>query len=310
MKKLFIGGVMLLTLSMCGTVFAEGLRESEAPSSDTASKPKAGAVSENVFSYTVGDFEVSLLIENSSQGNPSILIGTDEDMLKKYLPGGTYATATSAFLVKTPEHTILVDTGLGINLLRNMQSLGVASEDVDAVLLTHMHGDHIGGLQRGGKPLFPNATVCLAEQEKDFWSNAENVKAALEPYGERVTTFIPVNLDGYSTAGDPSPQLLPGITTIAAFGHTPGHTAYMISSNDEKLLIWGDIVHAMEIQIPVPDVSITYDTDPVMAAATRKTILEYVTANKIPVAGMHLVYPAIGTITKVSEGSFGFNPVE
>ncbi len=307
MKKWIAGGVMLLTLSMYGTVFAKGASESEAPSS---SKPKTEAVSENVFTYNVGDFEVSLLVENSSQGSPSILIGTDEDMLKKYLPDGTYATATSAFLVKTPEHTILVDTGLGLNLLRNMQSLGVAAEDVDAVLLTHMHGDHIGGLQRGGKPLFPNATVYLAEQEKDFWSNAENVKAALEPYGERVTTFIPVNLDGNSTAGDSSPQIFPGITTIAAFGHTPGHTAYMISSNNEKLLIWGDIVHAMEIQIPVPDVSITYDTDPVMAAAIRKTILEYVTVNKIPVAGMHLVYPAIGTITKVSEGSFRFNPVE
>jgi glyoxylase-like metal-dependent hydrolase (beta-lactamase superfamily II) len=284
---------MLFALSMYGTVFAAGT---------------------NVFTYTVGDCEVSVLVENSSRSNTSRLIGADEATLKKYLPDGTYATATNAFLVKTPKQIILVDTGFGTNLFQNMQTLGVTPDAVDAVLMTHMHGDHIGGLQRDGKPLFPKADVYLAEQELRFWSNAENVKAALAPYGERVKTFAP------ATIGAVSQELLPAITAIAAFGHTPGHTVYTVGSKGKSLLIWGDLVHAMEIQIPVPEVSINFDTDPVMAAATRKTILEYVAANGIPVAGMHLVYPGIGTIKEVSGGSdslqsgsmksFHFTPAE
>jgi glyoxylase-like metal-dependent hydrolase (beta-lactamase superfamily II) len=302
---------------MYGTVFAGGRKESKVPPSGAVSKPKTQAVSENVFTYTVGDYEVSLLVENRSQGNPSILIGADEEMLKKYLPNGTYATEVNTFLIRTPELNILVDTGFGATLFQNMQTLGVKPEEVDAVLLTHMHGDHIGGLQRDGKPLFPGAAVYLSEQEKAYWIDTDpatvpeqqqrsfiSARAALEPYGESVVVFTP------GTTGASSGELFPGITAIAAFGHTPGHTAYMVNSGGERLLIWGDLVHAMEIQIPVPDVSISFDTDPVMAAASRKAILEYVSANRIPVAGMHLVYPAIGTIAAVSEGSYQFTPAE
>jgi glyoxylase-like metal-dependent hydrolase (beta-lactamase superfamily II) len=110
-----------------------------------------------------------------------------------------------------------------------------------------------------------------------------------------VETFRPGELG--ATIAD----LLPGIKAIAAFGHTPGHTAFMLESEGKKLLIWGDLMHAQLIQFPVPDQSVSYDTDPVAAAAIRRRILAYAALNNIPIAGMHLVYPAIGTVT--AEGS-------
>jgi glyoxylase-like metal-dependent hydrolase (beta-lactamase superfamily II) len=200
-----------------------------------------------------------------------------------------------------------VDTGFGRALFDSMKTLGVEPAQVDAVLLTHMHGDHIGGLQRDGKARFPKATVYLARQEKDFWIKpgvpfslnappaGTSAAAALAPYGSRVETFRPGEL------GAAIAELLPGITAIAAFGHTPGHTAFMVESDGKKLLIWGDLMHAELIQFPVPDQSVSYDTDPIAAAAIRRRILAYAAQNKIPIAGMHLVYPAIGTVT--AEGS-------
>jgi glyoxylase-like metal-dependent hydrolase (beta-lactamase superfamily II) len=120
--------------------------------------------------------------------------------------------------------------------------------------------------------------------------------AALAAYPGRVETFRP------GAIGTRISELLPGISPIAAFGHTPGHTLFMVESAGRKLLIWGDLMHAEAIQFPRPDISVTYDTDPAMAAASRKKVLEYVTANNIPIAGMHLVYPAVGRVSADGNG--------
>jgi glyoxylase-like metal-dependent hydrolase (beta-lactamase superfamily II) len=111
-----------------------------------------------------------------------------------------------------------------------------------------------------------------------------------------VETFRPGELGATIT------DLLPGIKAIAAFGHTPGHTAFMVESDGKRLLIWGDLMHAELIQFPVPDQSVSYDTDPIAAAAIRRRILAYAAQNNIPIAGMHLVYPAIGTVMAAGSG--------
>jgi glyoxylase-like metal-dependent hydrolase (beta-lactamase superfamily II) len=288
----------------------------------------------NIFTYPVGRFTVHMLVENRNQGRPSILIGASDAQIQRYFPNGTYESQVNTFLIRGANHCILVDTGFGSTLFESMKILGVDPADVDAILLTHMHGDHIGGLQRNGTALFPNAQVYLAQQEKDFWINtntAGNAAAALTPYGSRVKTFSPALLGPRSLqapsekepramhsspserrvledTGGPAAELLPGITPIAAFGHTPGHTVFQVADQGQRLFIAGDLVHAQDIQFPVPEISVTYDTDPVAAAAVRKQILEYAAANSIPIGGMHLVSPAIGTVSSQG-GGCRFSPV-
>jgi glyoxylase-like metal-dependent hydrolase (beta-lactamase superfamily II) len=257
------------------------------------------AAEDNIFSYKVGNFEVYTLVENRGLGQPNVLIGVDKAALDKYGRGGNYQSETNTFLVKGPNQIVLVDTGFGTTLFESLKTLGVSPGSIDAVLITHLHGDHFSGLQKDGKALFPGAKVYLARQERDYWTRTNvnaGAAAALAPYGSKVETFLPGEL------GSKLEELLPGITPIAAFGHTPGHTLFMVESSGQKLLIWGDLMHAELIQFPLPDISVTYDTDPAAAAAVRGRVLEYATANNIPIAGMHLVYPAIGKVSKEGSG--------
>jgi glyoxylase-like metal-dependent hydrolase (beta-lactamase superfamily II) len=252
----------------------------------------------NIFSYRVGRFEVYTLVENRGPGRRSILLGAGEDLVKQYL-GSSFQSETNIFLIKGPDRNVLVDTGFGTTLFESLNALGIGPDRIDAVLLTHMHGDHIGGLQRDGRPLFPNAAVYLAQEERDYWTSSAVNRAAIDalaPYGGRVETFHPGEL------GSVLSELLPGITPIAAFGHTPGHTVFQIESEGRRLLIWGDLIHVQGIQFPLPDISVSYDTDPAAAAAVRRRLLEYAASNNIPVAGMHLVYPAIGGVRVRGEG--------
>lgn len=282
-----------------------------------AANSAISADNDNIYTYQVGNYTVSLLSEGQSEGKESILLNATPEQLKEFVPSGSYATAINTFLVQTSDQTILIDTGFGKKLFTNLQALGVSPEKVNVVLLTHMHGDHIGGLLRDDKPAFPNAKIYVAKQERDYWFDEnvmkqqpeksqdgfKNAQKALNAYGSNVETFTPGELSAKNAS------LLPGITPIAAFGHTPGHTAFMIESDAKRLMVWGDLAHAMAIQIPVPDVAVTYDVNPEMAVATRKAMLKYVAENKLPVAGMHIPYPAMGTVTAQTDVSYSFKPM-
>jgi glyoxylase-like metal-dependent hydrolase (beta-lactamase superfamily II) len=257
--------------------------------------------SDSIFKAKVGEFEVYTLSERQSDGALSILIGASSEDIKKYIPTGNYPTAVNAFAVRTPGGVILIDTGLGQKLPDNLKKIGLSAEDIDVILITHSHGDHIGGLVKNASPAFPNAKVYIAEAEYD-WS--AQVRQSLSGYSGRVNFFTPGSLE---TSGD---ELLSGVRTIAAYGHTPGHTLFLIESSGERLLVWGDLTHAMAIQMPRPGVSVTYDSDPIQAAEVRKAVLKYALDQKIPIAGMHIAYPGIGVIERDPEvaGSYKFVP--
>lgn len=257
----------------------------------------------NIFSYKIGDYEVVLLSEGQSDSKTDKLIGATPEILRETAPDGTYKTAVNVFLVKTPDKTYLIDTGFGRNLWANLHTAGVSPEQIDVVVLTHAHGDHTGGALKDGAVAFPNANLILAAQEYAYWVEEvkqEHACRIVNLYGERVQVVTPGQLE--KKQGD-------GVYFIEAYGHTPGHIACLIQSDGKELLVWGDLTHAMAVQMPYPEIALTYDANPEMAVGSRKKILEYVAGNGIPVAGMHIVYPAMGKIEASPGKGYIFTPL-
>ena len=254
----------------------------------------------NIFRYKVGDLEVIMLSENQGKGNASILLNITDQIKSETMPDGSFPNAVCAFVVKGKDKNVLIDAGFGRNLFDNLKAVGLTPKDIDEVLLTHLHGDHTGGLISNNDAAFINARLHIAKKEYDYWREQdESVMERVKYYTGSISLF---------DAGSPSSMtpITDGIYAIAAPGHTPGHTLFMIESSGKKLLIWGDLVHAMAVQMPYPEVYVTYDVDPDLATESRKEVLEYVVKNKIPVGGMHIAYPGIGKIEKNGKGGYKF----
>ncbi|MCC8018257.1 MAG: MBL fold metallo-hydrolase [Rikenellaceae bacterium] len=276
----------------------------------------AQAQNENIYAYPVGDYKVYLLSEGQSDGNPSILIGAGEEILGRYIPTGTYPSAVNTFLVVTPDKNVLIDAGFGRNLFDNLDAVGTGADGVDEILLTHMHGDHIGGMLREGTPAFPGAKVIVARAERDYWSSDTemagvpengrgsflNARRVFDAYAGLLETVEPFDI-----AEVPAEA---GIYPVRAYGHTPGHTGFMVVSRGARLLIWGDLTHVTPVQMPHPEIAVTYDVDPAAAIATRRQIMRYAAEQGIPVAGMHIAYPGIGTLAPDGATGYRFTPAE
>ncbi len=273
------------------------------------------ASAQDTFSYTVGSNEIVLLSENQGQGNAGILIDASPEILARTMPDGTYPNAVNAFLIKWHGHNILVDAGFGTRLFDNLRSVGVEPEEVHEVYLTHMHGDHIGGLLRDGERAFPNARLSVGKAEHDYWTSdeqmnklPENRRGNFVQAREVIAKYGDVQLlDPVDIADVPAAY---GVYPVEAYGHTPGHIGFMVVCGGNRLLIWGDLTHAMAVQMPYPRIAVTYDVDPATAVSSRLRILEYVDRNGIPIAGMHIVYPGIGSVRSDGQDGYVFTPAE
>jgi len=271
-----------------------------------------GNDADGIYSFRVGEFEIFMLVESQREGNAGILVGVDEAALRRYIPASGFQHSANAFLIKAPGQNILIDSGTGAGgiILEKLRTLNVAPESVSAVLITHLHGDHFGSLQREGRAVFPNAKIYLSTRELEYFT-VTNVNQgavnALAPYraSSRIAAFEPGDLSSASSGS--LPQILPGITAIAAYGHTPGHTIFQIENSGAKFLIIGDLLHVALVQFPLPNISATYDMDAGASAQIRRQVLAYAATNKIPVGGMHIVYPAVGAV-EVDGGGFKFLP--
>ena len=190
----------------------------------------------------------------------------------------------SVFYMEIEGTGILFDAGMGdadSGLLKGLAALQLSPEDVKCIVLTHFHGDHIGGLVKDGKAVFPNAALWAPRVEYDAWM-------AMEGSNEQVVQTMDIYKDSLHlfNIGDALPG---GIRAIPAYGHTPGHTLYQKG----EVLIIADLMHGAAIQMKYPDICASYDMDPVKAAQVRKEILQYVKENNLIMAGMHLPEPAV-----------------
>ena len=210
--------------------------------------------------------------------------------------------AVNMFALREAGRTVLFDAGSGTTmgpscgrLPDSLHAAGIEPGDVDAIVLTHVHPDHSNGLTSDdGKAMFPRATVHVHAAEIAHWFDDAAMAAATErartryfaaarfrlaPYRDRIRTF---GADG---------PVLPGISSVLCPGHTPGHCSFRVASRGEEVLIWGDTVHVPELQVPRPDITMLFDADPSMAAASRRAIFDLVQRDGLLVAGMHLHFP-------------------
>ena len=257
-------------------------------------------------SFTFGDMTVYPLLDAGGERNVAdILLDFPDERIKAILPDGKDKSSILAYAVSFPGRTVLFDAGLGITnggkALEALKAAGLSPENIDVVVISHMHGDHIGGLVANGKAVFPKAIILLAMQERDWWldparageryaGNADLARKALDAYPGRVATFF---FDQ---------TILPGVTARAALGHTPGHTIYDLNSGGGRFLIVGDFMHVADIQFPHPEVSVTYDVDPVAAAQARKIVLQQAADQNVAIAGMHLPFPGIWKVKVKGSG--------
>ncbi|MCR6476865.1 MBL fold metallo-hydrolase [Variovorax sp. ZS18.2.2] len=265
-----------------------------------------------LFDGTI-DLEVKKLLTNTTQAQVGRLL--DRSFKKDLVP-----TSVNSYLINTGSKLVLIDTGAGSlfgptlgNLRNNLLASGYKPEQVDDVFITHMHGDHVGGLIVDGKLAFPNATIHAGQEDADFWLSKANLEKA-SPEMKSFFQGAQASLNPYVEAGKFKPlkgdaDLVPGIKAVAAHGHTPGHNTYVVESKGQKLVLWGDLMHVASVQFVQPQVTISFDTDSKAAAAERKKAYADAAKGRYLVAGAHLPFPGLGRIRAEGSG-YAWVPVD
>jgi len=259
-----------------------------------------------VYHRKIGDIVVTAISDGYLDGDLSVMRNVDLDKAHAVLAHAfrpARRTSVNTFLIYSKGKLALVDSGSGNYLqptagwvARNLKAAGVDPASIDTVLLTHMHPDHSAGLtdMTTGKLIFPNAELVMHENEPKHWfDDGEMAKGGerekklyfqagreqVAPYKSRWRLF---------SGG----EVFPGVTAVPSMGHTPGHTAYLVASGNDQLMIWGDTVHVPEVQTAFPEAGMAFDTDLAAAAASRKRMFDRVATDKLLVAGMHLHFPS------------------
>lgn len=293
------------------------------PSAGLAAAPKQGLARPTLYRFGLGDFEVTTILDGAIQlDGPQPIFGNNasaEDVAalaaENFLPVGRMEIAFTVTVINTGDQVILFDSGNGVarrpnagRLLELLGSAGLEPGQVDLVVMTHFHPDHVGGLMEDGSPAFPNASYVMPANEYDFWSNPDLVSH--EKLG-RNATIVQSNVVPHAPKtrfikdGD---SVVSGITALASNGHTPGHTSYHLESAGKRLMVMGDVCNHYVMSLQRPDWHVVFDMDKDMAVATRKSVLGMIAADRIPFIGYHMPPPAVGYLEARGEG-FRFVPV-
>jgi glyoxylase-like metal-dependent hydrolase (beta-lactamase superfamily II) len=277
-----------------------------------AGAPLAKGQAPGWFRMMLGDFEVTALSDGTVDLDTDKLLTNvtpaklNAALSRAYLKPKV-ETSVNCYLINTGSKLVLIDAGAGGlfgptvgKMLDNLKAAGYKPDQIDEIYITHMHADHVGSLAAAGKLVFPNATVRAHKAEGEFWlspANMEKAPEAMKPFFQGAQASV----GPYAAAGKYKPfeadgELVPGIRAVAALGHTPGHSMYIVESKGEKLVVWGDIMHVAAVQFPDPSVTIQFDTDSKKAAPERKKQYADAAKNGYFVAIAHVSFPGIGQL--------------
>lgn len=289
-----------------------------------AAAPQAKTQAPGYYRMMLGSFEITALSDGVFELPTNDMLtpptARSSELLRNSFHSDKVTTSVNAYLINTGDLLVLVDTGaaqlfgptLG-KLHANLLASGYRPEQVDAVIITHMHPDHIGGLVADGKAAFPNATVHADRRDADFWLSATELQNA-QPARKGFFKGAAASIGPYASAGRFKPfeapvKLLPGISAIAAPGHTPGHTAFVIESGGQKLLIWGDLTEIASIQFAEPAVNLGFDGNGPLAAQQRQAAYGDAARGRYLVAGAHMPFPGIGRV-RAEHGGYTWLPLD
>ena len=273
-----------------------------------ADAPIKGPSFANHRRFSIGDFEVTTILGGTTpREDPQSIFGMNvsaddfaEVSAENFLSTDVAQFFFTPTLVNTGAELVLFDTGLNAGAtIAALASAGYAPEQVDIVVLTHMHGDHIGGLMNDGAPTFANARYVTGQVEYDHWAAQGNERFDMnvKPLAENMT-FIGDNGD-----------VVGGITGMAAFGHTPGHMVYRLDSDGAGLVIFADLANHPVWSVARPDWEVRFDADKAAAAASRRAVLGMIAADRIPAIGYHMPFPAVGYVdTGAGDAEFRWVP--
>jgi glyoxylase-like metal-dependent hydrolase (beta-lactamase superfamily II) len=286
--------------------------------------PMLGNLQPTVYRFKLGAFEVATLLDSK---------GVREGMHPNYGANASAAEVQALArennldpqrfehhniptVVNTGRELVLFDTGNGAlpkeyeqlkarmapgNTAARLKELGYKPEDVDVVVLTHGHPDHIGGLVEGGQPVFPNARYVFGAAEYEFWQKGENVREARK-FNRELFVKICTPLSNRSTYIKPGDEVVPGITAVDAFGHSPGLLAFTVESDGKKLMITADTLTQYVMAVQKPEWYFDMDDLKDQAVATRKRILDMLASERIPFVSFHMTFPGIGYIERTQGG--------
>jgi len=308
-------------LGAAAGIAATPLASALLPASALAAAPQLGLAAPAFARFRLGAFELTMIADaDVFIDGPYPIIGANDKqaavetlMRDNLLPPSRYQPGFTPMLVNTGKELVIFDTGNGSNgfvprpqggwLAAQLATAGFKPEQVDVVVLTHGHSDHVGGIVEAGKPLFPNARYVIAAAEYDFWAAQDNLPADVAAYAGAFGTNV-VPLAEKMTFIKPGDDVLPGIRSLAAPGHTPGHLAFTVESDGERLLLWGDCAHHQVASLARPDWHCVFDTDKEQGAQTRKRIYDMAASERVPVMGYHMPFPSLGYVERLPGGGY------
>jgi glyoxylase-like metal-dependent hydrolase (beta-lactamase superfamily II) len=283
-----------------------------------------GAMEPSIYRFKLGNFEITNLLDSKAVreklhptfGPDQPAADAHELARRNFIDADRFVHPFIPTLVNTGRELILFDTGNGSlrrdyeqlrsrvsdgELVARLAEAGCAPADIDIVVITHGHPDHIGGLADGGRPVFPNARYVFGAAEFDFWKRGENVREARK-FNRELFVKLALPLAERASFVEPGHAIAPGIHAIDAAGHSPGMLAYHVESEGKRLLIWADtcVHYVMAIQRPTWHLDV--DDDKEKAVATRERILSMAATDRLVVAGFHMPFPGLGFVEKSADG--------